>query len=362
MGDKVAIVGAGGGYRGVAEVGFLEEIIPFLVEMKIKPQDLFLFGVSVSALNFSALAVAKTIEELPERLNELAIKWKLIQSQGPKAIFDIKLRKAWNSQSLLSSEPLFNLLSDFNAEAAVNSPITFGCFVRNDDTKKYEVLTNHDPYFKKHKLEFTKAPVASASLSPYFPRVRIGRYNYCDGGYITLAPSVKAGCKIIFVLFPYPEKQHINPLVSSFIQKHFSLILNLISDAAAVLRDKDKDALLFAYQENWRNVLAMNSTAKKAAIIKILEEEPSGAYYLFGELAAEVLEKLKSSSNRYSDSPASAAHVSNLLKSLIKIVPIYAEPPISLTINSFKPRDFDLVIQSGRNAARRECEKLKLLL
>lgn len=356
MNNRVAIVGAGGGYRGVAEIGFLEVIIPFLMKMRVSVEDLFLFGVSVSALNFSALATAKTIEELPEKLKELAKKWKLVQTRGPKAVFNIKLRKVWNSSSLLSSKPLFELLVDFNAREAVDSPITFGCFVRNDDTKEHTLLQNHDPYFREHPWEFLKAPIASASLSPYFPRVRIGQYNYCDGGYIDLGAAIAAGCKIIFVLFPYP-KNYSEPIASPFVQKHFPVILNLISDAAAVLREKDRDALLFAYAENWRSILASNAINEA---ITIIEEQPdAAAAYLFGELADKVLENLKNLRRKNNPDLAGAKR---LFRSLIKIVPIYASPPKTLIVSSFEPDDFDIVIQKARNAASRECERLSKLL
>lgn len=355
MSKKVAIVGAGGGYRGIAEIGFLNEIIPLLIEMKISAEDLFLFGVSVSALNFSILATAQEIKELPSKFKELSKQWKLIQAKGPKAVFDVKIRKAWNSSSLLSSDPLFKLLDGFRAEEAVKSPITFGCFVRNDDTKEYEILRNHDPYFKKHPLEFLKVPIASASLPPYFPRIRIGQYNYCDGGYITLAPAIEAGCKIIFVLFPYPEKYN-DPIISPFIQKHLALILNIISDAAAVLRDKDHDALVSAYEYNWRSVLEKNAIHQT---ISAVEKQPHIAPYLFGDLTQKVLKNLKSLQETRNN-PSSITQ-KELLDSLVKVIPIYAEPPRTLTVSSFKNQDFDIVIEKAKVAARRICENLQLL-
>lgn len=358
---RVGIVGSGGGFRGVAIVGFLEVLLKKLTEGNIPV--VYLAGVSVSALNLCRLSEAKKQGDLLFLLDDLIAIWNYVEKNGPKSVFNIKWRKVLNNSSLLPSEPLFRLLRDFDPSKSILSPITFDCFVFDDENQEHKTLSNRDPLFINNPGLFKKAVAASASLSPYFPTIQIDNRSYSDGGYIDLSRAMTLGCNTIFVLFPYP-KVYIAPnlAIIAFIEKHFPWMLTLIRAVAALLRERDSDSLRSVYERNWREVLKLR-IPDQAVVLKTIEENPEEAFYFFGDLSERVKTEIADNFQKHGRKIGwferqLSRSWQEIVLGLIRIVPLYAEPSQTLSVNNFNQGDFGLVRQRARQTATAEWEKL----
>lgn len=209
----VGIFLGGGGFKVAAQIGWLEILIPKLIEKKLK---ITYFGVvSGGAFNGAKLTEAQTQEELIEKIRDLKTIWLYIEKRGPEFIFPIKkltFIKSVGKKSLLTGETLRNLIYNFNGNfnnininAILNSKIQLDIFIHNQLTGFQELISNKDKVVKEKPEILASAIVASASLPPFFPPVIIKNIPYVDGGPVNLIPAIKAGCQIIFVLIPHAE-------------------------------------------------------------------------------------------------------------------------------------------------------------
>lgn len=209
----VGIFLGGGGFKVAAQIGWLESLIPKLIEKKFK---ITYFGVvSGGAFNGAKLNEAKTQEELIEKIRDLKTIWLYIEKRGPEFIFPIKkltFIKSVRKKALLTGETLRNLIYNFNGnenniniDAILNSEIQLDIFIHNQLTGFQEIISNKNEMVKSNPETLASAIIASASLPPFFPPVMINGIPYVDGGPVNLTEAIKSGCQIIFALIPHSE-------------------------------------------------------------------------------------------------------------------------------------------------------------
>lgn len=178
----------GGGFRGVFTASFLLQCEK---EWGAVWQDRFqLFaGTSVGALLAAGFAAGRTAEQLVEA----------IKAHGP----NIFARRRFNGPRRLfgsasySNQPLLEaakavlgsqadvLLSDFPGKLVVTAV--------NYSQAKTEIFTSAGlAGTSASKVRLVDAILASAAAPTYFPFVKIGDYEYADGGLVANAPDVVA--------------------------------------------------------------------------------------------------------------------------------------------------------------------------
>lgn len=359
---KVGIVAVGGGFRGACLPGFFPPLIEHRVPIR------YLAGVSIGSLvlsAFSGLSRPDAFDEMEAGLKRVVARFDYIDTVGPKAVFDFKQWKIWNSEALIPDDnALFWLLKDFDPVKSLNSPVRFDVSVFNEQTQTQEVISNHDPRFRGTRPLFTpedwrKFIVASARIGPFLKSIKIGGDRYYDGGYASLSGALKYGCDTVFVLYPYPETyfrpQTSNSWIERMIAEHFPVVIKLRDQCAAILRDRERAEI---ERIELRNELVEEITKKDARIKQLqsklvsLEKELSmegrplleklwGKLRLIPKMLAETQEDIHRSEYR----PC-------------RVIKIWGEPPPTLAVTGFSPGDFREARLRFERASRRAFDNL----
>ncbi len=173
--ENIVVVQNGGGFTG-ANIGLWSALfrrgkIPKKVQ-----------GVSVGALNCAMIAQAG-----PAVLEE---HWRKVGRGKPSDIFSWK-SVPWNimmrSQSLLNDYGLNKLMGNIDCQKIIDSEIELEVVAMNKSKRRMEIFSSRDECFKNDPELLRKAIKASASLTGYFPKVKIGADYYADGYYFHLA-------------------------------------------------------------------------------------------------------------------------------------------------------------------------------
>ncbi|MDO8504810.1 MAG: hypothetical protein Q7S36_03075 [Candidatus Liptonbacteria bacterium] len=202
------------------------------------------------------LSEAQSVEELPARARLVTAGWRKIESEGPDAVFGLSdLRKKFEglhlaelkdmiesprsailhpratyarlkealhafkeikallySDGLLETERLRRIVADYRPELGLTSPIHFETTVSNRDNDKVELLSVKN--FRSNPAHFIDAIVASMSLRPFFPGVKLavedekGKKHegvYVDARCMEEKSPALAECSEIFVFLTHPE-------------------------------------------------------------------------------------------------------------------------------------------------------------
>ncbi len=324
---RVGIVGAGGGFRGTT----IPPLVEAILERGIKID--YLGGVSVSALVLAKLSEAGKQEDLRPLLNHVYEIWRSIEIVGPQAVFPPPHKwHIWNKQSFADSDPLFRLLQNFDPKKSVASPIRFDVFVKDDETKQHLTLSNRDQVFVQNPEFLRSAVVASASIRPFFPPVEVAGRFYYDGGFITLRGAIDHGCDTIFVLFPY-TKEYSKPAASrDWFEKHFPSVSDSVANHSVDVRLLDVRALEDADRHNEK----VGYKRKLGMISKFVDK--------ISEIKDEVLSALSVDQGKP--------------QKLVKVIPVYAEYPETLSLAYFEKGDFAAAHKKCREIMNKELDKL----
>lgn len=255
----VGIIGGGGGFRGASEIGWLEDLLPWLICQK-RAEIRYLAGVSVGALIFAKLAEAQTPEELPTRLRDLKRIFLKIDREGPGTVFpfdNLTFPKSVHKRSLLDGGTLWELVNNplgdgrpLDIDAIIRSPFQYDAFVKNKITGRQEPFSNRDERIRQNHEMLRRAIVASASIPPFFPRVMIDGVPYADGMHINLTRAIEAGCDTIFALLPYREDGK-EGAPTDLVSRLFPWIPDIFSELSEMARDRDRVEI-----ERARNIAA----------------------------------------------------------------------------------------------------------
>lgn len=343
---NVGIILAGGGLRGYMQPVAMRVIIERGTRIT------YIGGVSVGALNGSALAMAQSQEELLPRLDEEDVIWNYIETHGREVVFPFStgnvLRHIIHTRSWLPNKTLFALLKNFHPRKAFSSPITFDFKVLNNTTMLHETFSNRDlrlqedPLLdgydprtllakKEHEIPFVvRGLAASASLKPIFSPIKIWNDYYSDGGSIEglIGRAIAAGCDTIFVLFPYPQTYFEPQHQDDWIYRLLPWLKDFIVSYAAELRGRDQDEL--------DKVRTHNLLVHKDARIAHLEETKGGPVGRWKSRLANFLRKVKQ----------------------VRIVPAYGEPPPTFDLKSFAAGDFAIMRQRTIAEVNRRMDRL----
>lgn len=267
----VGIIGGGGGLRGASEIGWLEDLLPYLIYTK-RATIKYLGGVSVGALITGKLAEAQTPEDLLQRLREIKQIFLKIDREGPETVFPfdkLTLPKSVHKRSLLDGATLRKLVNDpldngrpLDVTAIVQSPFQYDACAMNELTGQQEIFSNRDERVRKNHVLLREAIVASASISPFFPEVTINGIPYSDGMYINLARAIDAGCDTIFVLLPYREDGK-EAAPADLISRIFPWIPRTFFRTSAMARERDRVEIEWA-RRIAQNIRVDQETREKA--------------------------------------------------------------------------------------------------
>jgi hypothetical protein len=203
---KVGLVLAGGGYRGVNHIGFLEA----LAERGVHKNLVYFYGVSVSAIQGFVLSQARKPGEFPKILKKIKKHFLGIEKEGPGAIFNFGIVTFFKALSgdgdgILQSDCLLELFEEVDVQRSLDSYFTFEFGVQSRRTGRKRIISNKSPDFRHDMQALVRAVIGSASLPPIFGPVDVLDDKFSDGFSIYMGGAVKR-CDTIFVLFPYPAK------------------------------------------------------------------------------------------------------------------------------------------------------------
>lgn len=349
--SSVGLVLSGGGFKCVAQVGWLEDLLPPL--MKAGAKVTYIAGTSGGGLNGGKLAEAQTTDELLNRWESLAKIWEDVENAGPQSVFPLSLInviKSIHKESLLDGQTLDNLLNggkesktgersakSFNPRRVLSSPRRFDVFVTNARTGAHEIISNRDRRVQENPQILTSALKATASIPPFFPNVEIEGVPYMDGGHIQLGPAIKAGCKTIFVLLPYRQDGY-EGRPTDFISRLFPWIPRIFALHSAQARELDRIEIIRA--------------KKIAANLEIYRKLHDAMRSLFWRSSKKsfldhlMLEKI--------DALFEGASFSFKDKHSIQIIDVAIErQPGSLLMYTFKRGDLSRLRENCRNQMRR---------
>lgn len=236
---RVGIVGAGGGFRGISIVGFLESFINHGLHKQWK----YGFGVSVSAIILSAFSRAKKTEDYPLILKKVIDQFSEIEKFGPDCVFDFSkigiVRHAFD-ESLMDNSHIFRLLEGMDPKECLGSPLRFEFAVQSKKFGRKRVFSNNMKIFADTPELFRTAVGASACLPPFFGPVQFAMGSegdvFSDGFSIYMDGAIKT-CDTIFVLFPYPQRYSApQPL-------RFRWLSNFVINYEIQLRETDRQIL-----------------------------------------------------------------------------------------------------------------------
>lgn len=227
---RICVNAGGGGFKGLAAVlGYLEPLIEkgFWID--------HFTGVSVSALIGAKLSEARNQSELRQKYRDVRAIADAVEARGPESVFKYSkatVVKHIFSESFLSSDALRILMKNFDPQKSVDSPMLFNFFVYDHDAQEYKMLSNHDEQFKKNPQLLKEAVIASASLPPAFPSLRVGDCLYSDGDCLHLSHIPECGCNTIFILFSRP-RIYLQPAAQDFVAKYMPWLGNMYSHYTA---------------------------------------------------------------------------------------------------------------------------------
>ena len=152
--NSVAVVLSGGGSRGAIEVGVLQALDEYNINVE-----------AISGTSIGAIVGVFYSGGLPP----LKIK-EIMENQTFRKIFNI----AWNKKGLLTMGEVLKLLEKYHPDKTFESlNIPFYACAANLDTQRCEIFSTGDLH---------QAVVASASIPVLFQPVVINGYHYIDGG------------------------------------------------------------------------------------------------------------------------------------------------------------------------------------
>ncbi|MEK9179910.1 MAG: patatin-like phospholipase family protein [Patescibacteria group bacterium] len=343
---KIGIVASGGGFRGVAVLGFLIPLLHLLARYKLMVR--YYGAVSVSAFMLARSSEAHKPEDYEPLLDYMTASWKAVEKKGPASVFDFSYKKLhfWNSGSILDNDPLVELAKHFDPVKSVNSPARLDLFVFDSDTKEHTAISNRDPSVIANPSLLKDAVVASASLVPIFSETKVGARFYYDGGFISLRGAVEAGCDTIFVLFPYPQRYRNPPTKNDFLNKHFPWLEKAASVSAATLRDRDAFEVKYWQDifEREERITALNSELNE----RLSDPQVKG-------LLKQFIGKLPIL-GRFLEKPRGAE------KKIPCIIPLYENhSPETLLLKDFNAINRDITVALERATRQMEEELEKML-
>jgi predicted patatin/cPLA2 family phospholipase len=169
---------------------------------------------------------------------------------------------------------------------------------------------------------------ASAAIKPLYDPIKIGRDYYSDGGSIAglVMKAINAGCDTIFVLFPYPKVYYPRGSQDDFVSRYIPWFKDFLASYSAELRARDHDEI--------ERVTPYNQRIRHEAEIAHLRETKDGILGIWKARLSRLLTRLKQ----------------------VRIIPLYAEPPETFDLKSFKKGDFDIVRRRAREMVPRIIE------
>lgn len=199
-------------------------------------------GNSSGGFNGAAISEAQEPEEVPALVSRLGAGWKKVEAQGPDIVFGLgtlkerfagmnvneflehwmknmllfawkerghlsemitKIKETLYGESFLDGRRLNQFVEDYNPELALTSPMRFEVPVFNRCKAEIETFSVHD--FKDNPEHFSRVLVASASLRPFFPAVKVGKCYYWDARTFDETSPYLRECGKVFVLCTYPK-------------------------------------------------------------------------------------------------------------------------------------------------------------
>ncbi len=305
--EKVVVVQNGGGFTG-ANIG----IYRALDRRGIRPMKVQ--GVSVGALN-CAMYVQEGSAAVERR-------WREVGRGKPGDIFSwrgIPWHILKSSQSLLSDAGLNKLMESVDCRKIIESDIELEVVAMNKNRRRMEIFSSRDPRFQKDPGLLHRAIKASASLTGYFPKVKIGNDYYADGYYFHLEHLNDADT--IFVVLnddpcPAPEPEEGPPWYK-----------DLRIGFRQVLDDMDEMQCRDFLRDNPQFQLFKHGESEQGFFQRIIEQIKS--------LPAKVEEVLTGEPQ--------------FPKRLVITSPNFSTP--TLTLDDFRPGDIDRVIDLSTNQA-----------
>lgn len=309
--EKRVIVQNGGGFTGV-NIG----IYKAFDRRGLKPVKVQ--GVSVGALN-----CAMYVQEGSAALDR---HWREVGRGKPGDIFSwrsIPWHILKSSQSLLSDFGLNKLMENIDCRKIIDSEIELEVFALNKTQRKMEIFSSRDERFRANPNLLHKAIKASASLTGYFPKVKIGTDYYADGYYFHLEHLKDADT--IFVILnddpcPAPEPDEGPPWYK-----------DLRIGFRQVLDDMDERMCRDFLRDNPEFQLFTHAEAELGFFKRMVEQLKS----LPANVAAKVEEVLTGESQ--------------FPKRLVVTSPNYSVP--TLTLDDFRPGDIDRAIDLSTKQA-----------
>jgi|YelNatPaOPRAMG01_1025707.scaffolds.fasta_scaffold54545_2 predicted acylesterase/phospholipase RssA len=258
---KTCFIFAGGGARGAVQVGQLRA----LIENNILPN--YLIGVSVGALNAAKItettndlskeSFLKSVSQLENVWSNIDTRKKIYKLNNWQQIIRLK------TDSLLTLDPLKNLILSIDGKKIINSPLKLDIIVSTANSAYEEIFSNRQNNIDEETIKM--AILASASIPGLFPLVEINGKKYFDGSFTAPLPVYLATKEYdkVFVLLTdsQPPTKSIRP------QRHISWLDNL------VLGNEISRAKIAVMENNW--IENINKNLAVTQKIKNLLDEKS---------------------------------------------------------------------------------------
>lgn len=226
MKNKRALVLSGGGAKGAFAAGAIKYL---MIELGLN------FDIIVGTSTGALIAPLVASKDIPNLLN-------LYENVGTNDILRDRpdLIAFLFSDSLNDSRPLKNLIYKFLGEREryqrlVDSSVEIFVTTVNIQSGKIEYGNQH----RDKKSVLLKKILASASIPVMMPPVKIGRYQYVDGGVKEIAPLSKAideGATHIISIILSPDKFHRRP-----INKIYTNSMDILKRTLELLTDEIVD-------------------------------------------------------------------------------------------------------------------------
>ena len=347
--ERVGFILGGGGFKGVAHIGWLETLIPAL--LKKEAQIVYLGGVSVGSLIAGKLAEAQYQEELLIKLKEIKEIFCNVEKHGDESVFPLSglnQLRIIGKTSILDGSTLWDLLNNpkltsqpFNPGLVVSSPIRFEAFVRNVARAGHEAISNRNAWVKKRPQIISSAIVASSSITPFFPKVKIGNIIYSDGGHIQLDGAIRAGCDTIFVLLPYFE-DGLDSRPKDWLSKILPIIYEVLEAYSTEVHDRNRAEIALALR-------LADIIRNKRETFKDLQEEARSLVWRLSKKKRidELFSKVKSLVESNRD---------------LNIFPVYMRnKPNSLSLHTFEKGDISKLSDSCAKQMEKIAKEIGLL-
>lgn len=240
---KVGILGLGGAFSRVDQVGYLKAIeergiVPFCMT-----------AVSVATFNFAGYLQygSRGLELIWSGLSGDGGKQKemrSIEDRGPKYIFDIFNPKTLANIVLLKPHILTNvgvqdLSRRFDPLKLIDSPVKLNIVVFNHETRGTEMFSNRDELIRSNPDILKQAILASVSPRGVFPPVYIQKnpkgpaVEYSDAITFGVRSLFDDGCDTVFV---FRSRSSTHKVAKN--QSWLSSMLGLHSQASNILLDE----------------------------------------------------------------------------------------------------------------------------